>query len=184
MASDKAYAVEARVNALVNALAPILPAAGGGGDSQALTQYVTSTPQLISTGAYTDLGGLSYPVGAGTYHILAHLVIIVNTGGGQAAFQFKGGTVSGFVASLRKGQTNTSTAVIYHITSNTAYTAAGSGINTDNLGPAGYIIDLDAGIVFSAGGTLTLGAATTIGADTYDIQVGSYWTGIPVAQTT
>ena len=31
---------------------------------------------------------------------------------------------------------------------------------------------------------MTLGAATTIGADTYDIQVGSYWTVVPVAQTT
>ena len=184
MASDKAYAVEARVNALVNALAPILPAAGGGGDSQAQTQYATSTPQLINSGSYVDIGGLSYPVGAGTYHILAHLIITVNTGGAEAAFQYKGGTVSGFLASLRKGQTATSTAVIYNITSNTAYTAGGGGINTDPLGAAGYIIDLDALIIFSAGGTMTLGAATTVGADTYDIQVGSYWTVVPVGQTT
>lgn len=185
MTSDKAYAVEQRLNNLLNALGPVSPAAGGGGDSQPQTVYAGSLPQTISTGSYVDIHDLSYPVVAGTYHILAHLIIVCNTGGAQASFQFKGGTVSGFLASLRQMQTSTNTAVLYNITSSSAYTAAGNGINTNiALGTgAGYIIDIDAGIVFSGGGTLTLGAATTVGADTYNITLGSYWTVTPVGQT-
>jgi hypothetical protein len=181
VASDKSYANETRIANLVNALGPVNPGAGGGGNGQRVTQ-VNAGQTINSTGMGHIFSG--FAVTPGYYLVEAHLIVDANAGG-SATFRFTGPAASGYLMTFRKLQMNTSDGTT------DGETSGGSGYNTGSIGPTGTFAATFYSIHFTgcwwdftASGSFGLECANTAGAsDTFDIYTGSTMTVESVGQT-
>lgn len=172
MPSDKSYATEARLNTL--------PARLGG-----FVQQVSPRSQTVNTTGGINIGGLSYAVAAGAYIVHAHLVIEWNAAAGQPELRMAGPSVSQFDlthVSRQSGSSsvaNTNSEAWAGTGGATGYNTGGAGgfVNpTAVMSGAGifFIWDMRFWAVFTASGTLTLQAATTVAADPWIVFSG-FW---------
>lgn len=163
--ADKAYATEQRLNTLVNTMQQVSPR----------SQSITST-----TGQ--NIGGLSFTVlSGGTYIVRCRLIIEWNAAAGQPEMMFAGPAVSQMDVSFKSQQSAT---VSTTNDANLVAAAAGNGTGynsglvavTGVMTVAGIFFDMDIWgmFTFTAGGTLTLQAATTVAADPW-IVLSGFW---------
>lgn len=149
--------------------------------TERLIQRVSPRSQSFSAVAAANIGGLSVPVVAGTYFVRARLVIEWNAAAGAPQMQFAGPAVSQFDVSFKSRQSGTSSTAN---TLSTVSAAAGNGtgynaglINqTGTMSGAGIFFDLDIWgmFVFTASGTLTLQAASSVAGDAWLVFSG-FW---------
>lgn len=144
-------------------------------------QQVSPRSQSFSAVAAANIGGLSWPVVAGTYIVNACLTIEWNAAAGIPQMVFAGPAVSQYDVRFETRQSGSSS------TANTnalAAAAAGNGTGyngalvniTQAMTGAGvfFILDISAEFTFTASGTLTLQAASSIAGDAWLVFSGRW----------
>lgn len=137
--------------------------------------------QLVNSAGFAAVTGMTCPLAAITYRVSGQIIFSPNQAGASAEFQFAGSgglTLTGrwFFAEYE---------VLSPITmgNGAEITALSSAFTTTVIGGglADRVITFDGVVVVSAGGTITLQAATTVAADTYTIkQNGTYLEVSPI----
>lgn len=165
MSSDKAYAVEQRLNALV-ALQP---------------QYEAGAGQTVNSVTPAAVTGCTLTLADGTYRISGSVMYAPNQSAGSAVLQW-GGSASfssfrvNFVEVTLSAVSGTSQAAGF---GNSASTNFANTWQSSTFGAAARWVIFDGAVVVSAPGTLILQASCTTASDTYAIQFGTGITATP-----
>jgi hypothetical protein len=147
-----------------------------GGDYDTGRQTAFASGQTVSATSMTTLTGMTVPVGSGVlyrFKVLVHLNAAASAG--QWQIQVTGPTITStnygfrFFSAAGVGGANVN---------RTALTTALGGPATSVAGA--YWAEIEGQVVPSAAGSLTVQGKTTIGADTFDIETGSYIEILPV----
>jgi hypothetical protein len=109
--SDKSYATETRLNALINATGPINPGSGAGGNGQRRTYWMPGPPQTVNSTSQAPISGMTgVPVVSGGSYEFSGLVCGQQGPAAVAqSIRFDGPTISfGRVFTETNAQANTS----------------------------------------------------------------------------
>lgn len=148
---------------------------GGFYNTGRATFYSTSAQTVSSTGGIL-VSPMSCPVVAGAYRVKVRLTYLENQSAGTPSFALSGPA--------------TSTCQIMTVVTSVQGAAAVLGNRTITIGTffavnamasLTRILDLEAMLVFTASGTLQFQALTSVGADTFNVQAGSFMDVMPVS---
>jgi hypothetical protein len=155
-------------------------------DTEKLNQVTTGT-QIISSTTGATITGLQKTLGVGTYKITGSVTFVGNQAGGVPTIAFNSGmtVTQGYYNSEYTVRTNNVTATSpFTAFNNTGMDAIGTGHTGPTLTNGGFVeFTFRATLVVSVAGTLTVQAKTTVAADTFTIQAGSYMCIEPVIAT-
>lgn len=149
--------------------------------TERLIQQVSPRAQSIASTTGTAIGGLSAPVGIGTYLVTVYLIMQWNAAAGQPSLQWTGPTISQFDIAGESRQvgsaaTTNTNAVWNNGTVNGGGYNSGSQNITQAMTAAGaqFVIKLWGQFVFTASGTLKLVGITSVAADPWIAESG-WW---------
>jgi len=188
MPSDKSYATEQRLNALVSALGPVNPSSGGGGNGQRQSLFTTANQTINSTSEVVVGTGsvpLTWNVVTGKYLLYAEITYIPNVNVDSACLRLSAQASGMTLANLRCNFKNYTAEGVVQVNKNHV-TALGTDMQSSTM-VSGNVCSFEfwASMNVSNAGTLSVTARIlTNNADTYAIQSYSFGTLESVGQTT